>query len=118
MKLLKRPHLDHPRCGAVQLAWFAASLILQAIASTLLNKKEKSPLDDDKPTVLATRGSPVNWLVGRRMVGEVFAWAGARSVESEPIDGGKALGGGSPEQDVFSEERWPLLCVGQPLASH
>jgi hypothetical protein len=98
------------RCGAANLAIMAVGLALSAIAGVLLKKKSKSPIEDDKPTTLTTRGSYTNWFVGVRLVGPVFAWAGDREMVKEAATGGKGSKG--PDVDVWYEAGWHLLGVG------
>lgn len=96
-----------------QLAYAAISFAISYIAGRLLSKKSRLKIDDDKPTTLTTRGSYANYIIGRRRVGPVFAWAGGREHRKESAGGGK----GEPAQkiDVFYEEGWHLLASNGPI---
>lgn len=88
---------------------------LSVLAGWLL-KPDDDPLDADKPTTLATRGSRPAWIVGRRLIAPVFCWAGDREIRQEKAEGGKGLGG--PEQDVYYETGWHVLTIGTCHALH
>lgn len=96
--------------GWVQLGLMALSVGLSILAGKLLKPKNKSPISDDKPTTLTTRGSFTNWFLGIREVGPAFAWAGDREKRKEKVPGGKGID--SPKQDVWYEAGWHLLGVG------
>lgn len=104
---------DPTRRGAVQVALAIASTIIAKLAARLLRKKTDSPIKDDKPVTLSTRGSYTNWFVGIRRVGPVFAWAGfeEREVRKEKTEGA-GKGGDTPEQDVWYEPGWHILGIG------
>lgn len=114
MKIIKRPKFN-ARGGAVELGLLVLSIGLSILAGELLKKKNKSPIEDDKPTTLSTRGSFANWTVGIRRLGPVFCWAGNREIRKEKTGGGKGVGS-SPEQDVFYEAGWHVICIGQTYA--
>lgn len=99
------------------LTMFLVGVGLSIIAGLLLKPKSTSPIRDDKPTTLTTRGSYMNWFVGVRRVGPVFAWAGNREKKKEKASGGKGFGG-SPKQDVWYEAGWHQLGVGPCDALH
>lgn len=108
--------------GVPQQAWVQIGLMvlaygLSVLAGRLLAKK-KSPIDDDKPTTLTTRGSFIPWFVGIRRVGPVFCWAGDREDRPEKICGGGGKGGDDPKQDVFYEAGWHVLGVGPVFCLH
>lgn len=105
------------RAGYQQLALLALSVALGLIAQAILRKRIKSPVQDDKPTTLTSRGSYMNWLIGIRRVGPVFAWAGDREKRKEEAPGGKNLSGG-PKVDVWFEAGWHQLAVGPCHALH
>lgn len=89
---------------------FLIGVGLSVIAGLLLKPKTKSPIQDDKPTTLTTRGSYMSWFIGVRRIGPVFAWAGDREKRKERASGGK--GTGTPKQDVWYESGWHQLAVG------
>lgn len=95
------------------LIYAAISFAISYIAGRLLAKKNRLKIDDDKPTTLTTRGSYANYIIGRRRVGPVFAWAGGRSHEKESAGGGK--GQPAPKIDVFYEEGWHILASNGPV---
>lgn len=101
---------------AVTIGYMVVSIGLSLLAGLLLKPKNKSPIQDDKPTTLTTRGSYMNWFIGVRQVGPVFAWAGDREKKKEKGSGGK--GGGTPKQDVWYEAGWHQLGVGPLDALH
>lgn len=98
----------------VPLATALISGALSYAANKLLASKNKSPIQDDKPTSLASRGAYLPWLVGRRRVGALIAYAGLqdRSSQKEKIDGGKGGAFGSPKQTVWYEIGWHHLVIG------
>ncbi|MCW8137307.1 MAG: hypothetical protein KIT58_00175 [Planctomycetota bacterium] len=67
---------------------------------------------------LATQGSYVPLLYGRRRVGAVIAWVGDRRVENvraKQGGGGFGKGGGgkvNTGEQIYYESAWHLLCVG------
>jgi hypothetical protein len=116
MKILKRPNHSSTNCGAVNLVYLAVSIGLSIIAGLLLKPKSGSPIKDDKPTTLTTRGSYMSWHIGIRRIGPVFAWAGDREKRQEAADGGKGIGGA--KKDVWYEAGWHQIGVGPMDALH
>lgn len=104
--------------GAVSVGLMILSVGLSILAGELLKKKQKSPIQDDKPTTLSTRGSYTNWFLGIRRVGPVFCWAGARQIRKEKVEGAGKGFGSAPEQDVFYESGWHVLGIGPCEALH
>lgn len=97
----------------VQVAFLVLSIGLSLLAGYLLQKKNKSLVQDDKPTTLATRGSYLPLVKGRHRVGPIFGWAGGRRTTKEKAPGGKGSSlGGSPSQTIFREDGWHQLCIG------
>lgn len=102
----------------VELALVVASVGLSLLAGYLL-KKNKTLVQDDKPTTLATRGSFVPLVKGRRRIGFVFGYAGNRQIRKEkPKGGGKGSLFSGPKVDIFVEDGWHQLCVGPVWALH
>jgi hypothetical protein len=85
------------------------------VASLLLEKKDKS-FKDDRPTALATRGEFIPYVIGRRRIGYIFAFAGNRRSQNEDAPGGGGilggLFGGGAKIKVYHETGWHLLCIG------
>lgn len=117
---------QHPYLGqsepVVQKAWVQVGLLilsvaLSLLAGQLLAKKNDSPIRDDKPTTLATRGSFCSWHIGIRRTGLVFTWAGDREIKKEKIEGG-GKGGDDPEQDVYYEGGMHVIGIGPMWALH
>ena len=102
---------------AVTIGYMIISIGLSILAGLLLKPKNKSPIQDDKPTTLTTRGSYMPWFIGIRQVGPIFAWAGDREKRKEKASGG-GKGGGSPKQDVWYEAGWHQIGVGPIDALH
>lgn len=113
----KRMHADPRQAGWVQVGLLVLSVGLSILAGKMLAKKSDSPVKDDSPTTLATRGSYMSWFIGIRSVGPVFCWAGDREKRKEKVEGG-GKGGDTPEQDVFYEAGWHVLGVGPCEALH
>lgn len=111
-----RPDYSKGNCGATELLLMALSIGVSVLAGYLLRKKNKSPIEDDRPTVLTTRGSHMTWFVGIRPTDVVFAWAGDREKRKESAEGGKGFG--SPKIDVWYEAGWHQLAVGPVYALH
>lgn len=65
---------------AAQLIYAVIAVGLSLLAGYLLQKKTRSPVDD-KPTVVATRGSFIPILKGKRRIGFVFGYAGNRTLQ-------------------------------------
>jgi len=96
---------------AGSLLLFAIGVGLSILAGLLLRPKAgKNDLGEDAPTTLATRGSFVPLLIGKRKIGHVFGWAGFRRSVQRSVGGGKKGGGGS--QTVWFESGWHMLCAG------
>jgi hypothetical protein len=64
------------------------------------NPKVARPRRDTTPPTLASQGAYVPYLIGRRRVSPVFAWAGDRTYRSYK------------KQPYTTENGWHLLCVG------
>lgn len=101
----------------VQLAWMVIAVGLSLLAGRLLAPKNDSPIKDDKPTTLTTRGSFIPWFVGVRRVGPVFCFVGGREIRKEKIKGA-GKGGDDPEADIFYEEGWHVLGIGPVTCLH
>lgn len=86
------------------------SVGLSILAGKLLAKKNKAIAQDDKPTTLATRGTYLPRIVGRRRVGAVWGWAGDRFKKKE--NAGKKGSTLKPEVDIWRESGWHQLAVG------
>ena len=68
------------------LATFYKTLLDPASRFLQLEKPSvPTPKADNEPTTLSDRGTRIPWLMGRRRVGSVFAWAGDR--KSTNVDG-------------------------------
>lgn len=121
MKLLnsksRKLRANPSRAGWVQVGLMVLSIGLSYLAQQLLAKEPESPIDKDKPTTLATRGSLMNWLCGIRRIGPVFAWAGDRVIVEEESEGGKG-GGDPPDTEIYYESGWHQLAVGPCDALH
>ncbi len=102
----------------VELGLVVLSIGLSLLAGYLLSKKNKSLVQDDKPTTLATRGSYIPLVKGRRRVGLVFGYAGDRATRKEKVAGGKGSIFSGPKVDVFVEDGWHLIAVGPVWALH
>lgn len=105
----------------VQLAWVQVGLLvlsvaLSYIAGRLLGKRMR-PAFDDRVTTLATRGSFLPRVIGRRLIGPIFAWAGGRATRKEKVDGGKGSSL-SQKTTVYVEDGWHLLCMGPAEKLH
>lgn len=101
----------------VSIVLLIISIGLSVLASTMLAPKGTSPIKNDKPTTLSTRGSYTNWFVGIRRIGPVFCWAGDRAIVKEKIEGA-GKGGDAPEADVVYEAGWHVAGVGPVWALH
>lgn len=102
------------RASWEQLAYMVISFALSYLAGRLLAKKSGLKVDDDKPTTLTTRGSFMNFVLGRRRVGPLFAWAGEREHKKESAGGG-GKGSPSPKVEVFYESGWHVLASNGPV---
>lgn len=108
-----------PFLTGVELGLLALGIGLSLASSILLKPKSKSGLTDKEPTTLASRGAYLPLVIGRRMIGSLFGWAGDRSVKKESARGGKGgLGGGGEKTKIFYEAGWHQLCVGPAYALH
>lgn len=92
---------------------------LSILARVLLRRprqeRGQTPFDDT-PAPLTKRGSPMPYVIGRRMVAPVFAFAGDRRVEiiKEEV-GGKGGGGQEVEKErIYREDGWHILNHGLP----
>lgn len=101
-----------------QIVLLVISIGLSLLAGYLLQKKNKSLVQDDRPTTLATRGSYLPVVKGRRRVGLVFGYAGNRYSQKEKPSGGKGSTFSGPKVDVYYEDGWHQLCIGPVYALH
>lgn len=109
----------YPVFGVVELGMMLLASGLSVLAGYLLKTKIKNPLQDEKPTQLATRGSFCAWLIGTHKVGPIFCWVGNRVHTRERSHGGKGGAFGSdPKVDVWYEDGMHVLCVGTVHALH
>ena len=100
----------------VEIGLLVLAAGLSLLAGYLLQKKQKSLVQDDKPTTLATRGAFLPRIIGTRRVGCVFAWAGDRATRKEKSGAkGSSFEG---KVTVFTETGWHLLCIGPAYALH
>jgi len=102
----------------VELGLLVLAVGLSLLAGYLLQKKNKSLVQDDRPTTLATRGSYIPLVKHRRRIGCVFGYAGNRQTRKEKPSGGKGNVFSGPKVDVFYEDGWHLLSVGPVFALH
>ncbi len=114
-----------PVAGEPQMAWVQVGLLVLSIglsylAGRMLAKKLDSPLQSDKPTTLAVRGSFTPWHVGIRRVGPVFTWAGEREIRKEAScsDGGGKGGSDPPDVEINYESGWHVIGIGPMYALH
>ena len=98
---------------AVQLGQLALAFALSYIANKLLAPKNKSVLQDDKPTTLSTRGSFIPYMLGRRRMGPIFSWAGNRKVKKEKQGGAKG-GPSVPDRRIIYESGWHVVGCNGP----
>ena len=94
------------------LAYIAISIGMSIIAAKLAQQKNKTPVQDSKPTTLTERGEFSNYVIGRRRVGPIVAVANQRRKKNEKIEGGGKGLGGSKKQKVYVEFGWHVLCPG------
>jgi len=100
------------------IAQATAGLIISGIASSLLKKKQKNPIVDEKPNSPSTRGAYAPVLLGRRRIGPLIAWVGDRTTVPESPAGGKGSTGNGSLQLVYRENAHHILCVGPGHALH
>lgn len=93
-----------------QLIYAVIATGLSLLAGQLLKKDERTQVDD-RPTVLATRGSFIPILKGKRRIGLIFAWAGNR-VKFAIKQGKKKWYKKREKVDTFFEDGWHILCLG------
>ena len=84
------------------LAYIAISIGMSIIAAKLAQQKNKTPVQDSKPTTLTERGEFSNYVIGRRRVGPIVAVANQRRKKNEKIEGGGKGLGGSKKQKVYA----------------
>lgn len=111
--------LAEQQLALVQVGLFALGVGLSWLAGRLL-KEKKQPGTPDAPTTLATRGSFVQRVLGRRKVAAVFGWAGERASRKEGGGGGKGglFGGGGDKEKIWTESGWHQLAVGPGQILH
>jgi hypothetical protein len=106
---------------AIELGMMAISIGMSLLANQLFKPKSKSPIQDDKPTTLTTRGSYIPWFQGTRRVGPVVCFADNRTTSKEKIGGGggKSLfSSSSPKQVIYHEEGVHVVGVGPMKKLH
>jgi hypothetical protein len=97
--------------GWAQIGLLILSIALSYIAGKLLAKRQK-PKFDDRVTTIASRGSYIPRLLGRRKMGCIFAWAGGRYTRKEKQDGGKGSLFAGPKATIYVEHGWHILAMG------
>jgi hypothetical protein len=103
--------------GWAQIGLLILSIALSYIAGKLLAAKQK-PKFDDRVTTIASRGSYIPRLIGRRKMGCIFAWAGGRYTRKEKQPGGKGSLFAGPKTTVYVEHGWHILCMGPAHKLH
>jgi hypothetical protein len=97
-------------------------IFLGGYAALLPTDGKKDPLGTgSEPQTLAARGSVIPYLIGRRRVGAIFGWVGARFVRTAGTGGGGKGGGSSSSsaaQVTYAERGWHLLAVGPVAKLH
>ncbi len=109
--LLPAPPREGAQHAVVELSLLVIGIGLAYLAGQLL-KKNKNLIQDDKPTTLATRGSYVPVLKGRRRLGFVFTYAGNRHTRKEKAKQGGKGNVFSQKVDVFLEDGMHVMAVG------
>ncbi len=110
----KTNYTNNPRrCGGwVSVGVMAAGLGLSLLSSLFVKKpKTPSPLRDDKPPNLSTRGSYIPLVIGKRRVGPVICAIGNRYASPVVVSGGKG-GGKQTTGYQYYEDGVHALCVG------
>jgi len=113
-----------PVLGIIELAVGAIISIGIAVLSGYLMsqqlKKIKSPLGDDRPQTLSTRGDYINLVIGRRRTGIFFGWVGNRRLHTPSGGGGKSLFGSSAGSGgkIATADGWQILALGPAFALH
>ena len=101
----------------IEIAYLVIAIGLLVLSAYLASKADKATLKDDKPTTLVTRGSFINWILGVRRIGPLFAWAGDR-FNTEESSGKKGLFGDTPKIKIWWESGMHILCVGPAFCLH
>jgi len=101
--------------GLAEIGLLVLSIGLSILAGKLLGPKLDKTAQD-APTTLATRGSFLPRVIGRRHVGAIFGWAGDRAQVSE--NDGKLGGFLTPDTEVWRESAWHMLAVGPATVLH
>jgi hypothetical protein len=87
------------------------SLAVSYIATSLTAEDPETPLIDDKPSTVSKRGSYIPRVLGRRLVGAVYGWAGNRVVRFESQSGGKGQTSNAGQQTVYYEDAIHFLTI-------
>ena len=98
---------------AAAVGQIALAYALSYIANKLLAPKSRSPLQDETPATLSTRGSFVPWMLGRKRVGPIFCYAGRRFIKKEKSGGGKGAPS-APDQRIVYQSGWHVLACNGP----
>jgi hypothetical protein len=106
-----------PCFGVVEVSLFVLSIGLSVLAGYLAKKKSDSPIQDEKPPSLATRGSLCPWLIGLGRIGPIICWVGGRTYHRESL-GGKGGFGPSKKTKVWYEEAMHVIGIGPFHALH
>lgn len=82
---------------------YVAVVVLATLAAKYFMTKDDSPSrQKQKPTTLTERGAYTPYIIGRRRVGPIFAWAGLRKWYK--TNSGQVMN--------FTEEGWHVICLG------
>jgi len=101
--------------GEPAKAWAQVIYLVIAVGLALLAgelAKNDNQIRDDKPTVLATRGSFVPVLKGRQRLGYVFGWAGNRTNHTRVAAGAGKGATEKARETAYNEDGWHLICIG------
>lgn len=61
---------------SAMLVMTAVSVAVSVASGYLMAKKPKAPLVDERPSTIATRGTFLPYVIGRRRIGPIFSWVG------------------------------------------
>ena len=92
------------------LVMIGISIALTALSAALAKRQSRATLQDEKPTVLTSRGATLPRITGRAFTSYAIMHVQSRFTRSESV--GKKSDAFSPEQDIFYETGLHVCMVG------
>jgi hypothetical protein len=94
------------------------SVALSLLAAYLMRPDMENPVQDEKPSTVASRGSYIPRLFGVRRTGPIVGWVGKHKTTKEGGSSTKGSGSKQGQVKIHREAGWHILCVGPAYGLH